>query len=75
LVEKDAAYIKSTAVLSIAAKLSIPWPLLGALGMQFPPVLNDFVYDQIASNRYKIFGKTMSCRLGDERFNERFISE
>jgi len=39
----------------------------------FPKFLRDFVYDIIARNRYKWFGKTDSCMLPPENWKERFL--
>lgn len=39
----------------------------------FPKFLRDFVYDIIARNRYKWFGKSVSCVLPPEKWKERFL--
>mmetsp|Transcript_37828 Transcript_37828/g.76484 ORF Transcript_37828/g.76484 Transcript_37828/m.76484 type:complete len:197 (-) Transcript_37828:360-950(-) len=75
LVEKDRAYVKSNAVLRIAQKLSNPFPFLGLFGFVLPGFGRDFVYDQVANNRYNLFGKSNSCRVSDERFDSRFIAD
>ncbi|KAI3970244.1 hypothetical protein MKX01_023891 [Papaver californicum] len=63
LVEKDRSYIKSEAVLKIMEYLNLPFPQL-ALFLQFVPLfLRDFVYDNIADNRYSIFGRSDSCDI------------
>ena len=38
-----------------------------------PKFLRDFVYDIIARNRYRWFGKTDSCMLPPENWKERFL--
>jgi predicted DCC family thiol-disulfide oxidoreductase YuxK len=38
-----------------------------------PKILRDFVYDIVARNRYKWFGKTDSCMLPPENWKERFL--
>ena len=38
-----------------------------------PKGLRDFVYDIIARNRYKWFGKTDSCMLPPEKWKEQFL--
>ena len=40
-------YIKSHAVLRIAWRLNIPWPLLSALAYPIPGFVRDAVYDQV----------------------------
>ncbi|XP_039060923.1 DCC family protein At1g52590, chloroplastic-like [Hibiscus syriacus] len=63
LVEKDRSYIKSEAVLKIIEYLELPFPRL-AFFMQFIPLLvRDFMYDNIANNRYAIFGYLTSCKI------------
>lgn len=74
LVEEGLCHIKSDAILRIAQGLNLPLAALGSLTLQVPGVLRDAAYDQIAKNRYSLFGKTESTRATDERFAERFIS-
>ncbi|PSC76509.1 DCC family chloroplastic [Micractinium conductrix] len=75
LVERHASHTKSAAVLRIAAGLQAPLPLVSAaLDFTFPQFFKDAVYDQIADNRYSLFGRTSACRLSDPRFEERFVS-
>ncbi|KAI3982100.1 hypothetical protein MKX01_019006 [Papaver californicum] len=63
LVEKDRSYIKSEAVLKIMENLNLPFPQL-ALFLQFVPLfLRDSVYDNVANNRYNIFGRSVSCDI------------
>lgn len=57
-----AYYIKSSAALEISKKLSGLWPLM-SLFLFLPTGFRDFVYDFIAKNRYKWFGKQESCML------------
>eukprot|EP00227_Mantoniella_beaufortii_P007884 CAMPEP_0197575664 /NCGR_PEP_ID=MMETSP1326-20131121/988_1 /TAXON_ID=1155430 /ORGANISM="Genus nov. species nov., Strain RCC2288" /LENGTH=197 /DNA_ID=CAMNT_0043138473 /DNA_START=253 /DNA_END=846 /DNA_ORIENTATION=+ len=79
LIEENKAYVKSDAVLRIATYLDAPLlpPLLplagGVIGPLFPQFFRDAVYDLVADNRYDLLGKQDSCRLGDDRFDERFV--
>ena len=60
--DKSGAYQRSTAVLRAAAKLGGIWSL--SLGLLIiPRPIRDWVYNWIARNRYKWFGKRDSCRL------------
>ena len=72
LVKNGKAYQKSTAVLHICKKLIFPFPLLFAL-IVIPRVLRDTVYDFIAANRYKWFGKKDACRIPTPELQERFL--
>ncbi|KAF9615723.1 hypothetical protein IFM89_026138 [Coptis chinensis] len=63
LVEKDRSYIKSDAVLKIMEYINLPFPQL-AFFLQFIPLfVRDFVYENVANNRYTIFGRSESCEL------------
>ena len=74
LVEENGAYVKSDAVLRIATYLENPaLPAAAAFGMLFPNVIRDAVYDLVADNRYEVLGMKDECRLGDDRFEDRFV--
>ncbi|XP_050234182.1 DCC family protein At1g52590, chloroplastic [Mercurialis annua] len=63
LVEKNRSYIKSAAVLKIMEYIDLPFPQL-AFFLQFVPLfIKDFVYDNVANNRYTIFGRSESCEI------------
>ncbi|KAF8026747.1 hypothetical protein BT93_F3276 [Corymbia citriodora subsp. variegata] len=63
LVEKERSYIKSDAVLKIMEYIDLPFPQL-AFFLQFVPIfLRDFLYDNVANNRYAFFGRSESCEI------------
>jgi predicted DCC family thiol-disulfide oxidoreductase YuxK len=64
---------KSTAALLIARKLGGAFILFYPL-IFLPLSFRDFVYDIIASNRYKLFGKKDSCRIPSAKDRERFLN-
>lgn len=64
-------YTRSAAALRIAWRLRFPIPLL-AVGFLIPPFVRDGIYDLIARNRYKWFGKRESCYVPDEALKQRF---
>ncbi|WP_417882091.1 thiol-disulfide oxidoreductase DCC family protein [Xanthomarina gelatinilytica] len=64
---------KSTAVLKIAGKLGFPRNLLQVL-LVIPPVIRNWVYDYIAENRYKWFGKQNECMIPTENLKARFLN-
>ena len=72
LIEQGKLYQKSTAVLKICQKLSGLYPLL-YLYIIIPRPLRDLVYDLIAQNRYKWFGKRSHCRIPTPELKERFL--
>jgi predicted DCC family thiol-disulfide oxidoreductase YuxK len=50
-------------------------PLLGSAGFLAPSFFRDAVYDVIAANRYRVFGRADACRLSDGRFEQRFVPD
>lgn len=72
LIEPEKAWYKSTAVLRIARKLPGAWPLLYVL-VAIPRFIRDPVYNFVARNRYKWFGKQEECRQPAPQLKERFI--
>merc|ERR1712070_354772 len=73
LVEEDRAHIKSDAVVQIAAKLKMPFPVLVPFATFFPQPFLNGVYDFVADNRYRLLGQEDSCRLSDPSFDSRFL--
>lgn len=73
LIEPQIAYYtKSDAALTIAKSLSGGWPLLGIF-MGLPKGLRDSVYDWVARNRYKWFGRKDSCMIPTEAEKGKFL--
>src|SRR5262245_66675707 len=60
VVDGDRVYIKSDAALYVARRLPFPWPLLGVFGI-LPRGWRDALYNIVARNRYKWFGKKTAC--------------
>jgi predicted DCC family thiol-disulfide oxidoreductase YuxK len=60
LYENGKIYTRSTAALRVARKLCGAWPLL-YIFMLIPPPIRNAVYNIIARNRYKWFGRSESC--------------
>ena len=72
LVENKKVYTKSSAALRIARKLSGLWPLFFVL-LIIPRFIRDGVYDFIAKNRYKWFGKKEQCIIPTPGLREKFL--
>ncbi len=72
LIVGDKIYIKSTAALMVCKELNsfikILYPFI-----ILPALFRDFVYDVIAKNRYKLFGRMESCRIPTEAEKEKFL--
>lgn len=72
LQEAGRSYVKSTAILRIFRKLSGLWPLLYLL-VVVPKPLRDAVYGWIGKRRYKLFGRTATCRIPSEQERHLFL--
>ena len=72
LISNKKAFTKSSAALHIAKDLSAAWPLLYSF-MVFPKFIRNAVYDFIAKNRYKWFGKKDSCMIPTPELKAKFL--
>lgn len=72
LLEGDRVYTKSTGALRIARKLQFPFNLF-YIFIMVPPFIRDAVYNYIAKNRYKWFGKEEACWVPTPELKERFV--
>lgn len=72
LLQGDEVFTKSSAALRIAKQLKFPYPLLYVF-IILPPFLRDAVYNLIARNRYKWWGKRDSCRMPTPELQSRFV--
>jgi predicted DCC family thiol-disulfide oxidoreductase YuxK len=72
LLENEKIYLKSSAALRVCRNLTGMWKILTVLRF-IPPFLRDILYDIVAANRYKWFGKTESCMLPSPEWNKRFL--
>lgn len=62
LYDKGKVFYRSTAALKVAGKLGGFWQLL-YIFILVPAFIRNGVYDFIAKNRYKWFGKFDSCKI------------
>jgi predicted DCC family thiol-disulfide oxidoreductase YuxK len=73
LIEPGVAYYqKSTAALEISKELSGGYSFLSYLSI-FPEVIRDGIYDLIANNRYKWFGKKDACMIPTPELKAKFL--
>ncbi|UAY52491.1 thiol-disulfide oxidoreductase DCC family protein [Ferruginibacter albus] len=72
LLQDDKAYTQSTAALKVAAQIKGAWKLL-AVFLIVPKFIRDGVYDWIARNRYKWFGKQNECMIPTPELKARFL--
>jgi predicted DCC family thiol-disulfide oxidoreductase YuxK len=72
LIENDTVYVKSSAALRVSRKLSGAWPLMYGF-IIVPTFIRNGVYDYIAKNRYKWYGKKDSCMIPTPELKNKFL--
>ncbi len=72
LLEAGKCYVKSDAALHVAKHLDGLWKL-SYVFMIVPKFLRDPMYDLIARNRYRWFGKKDVCWIPNEKWKARFL--
>ena len=71
LLEDGKLYTKSSSALRVAKKLKGIWPLLYGF-IIFPKFIRDWVYDLVAKNRYKWWGKQETCWVPTPALKNKF---
>ena len=69
---KGKVYVKSGAVLKLMQILGGVYKL-SVVGWLVPRFVRDVIYDYIARNRYKWFGKKETCMIPTEAVRKRFL--
>ena len=72
LVRGDRIFLRSDAPLEIVRYLGGAWPLLYGLRI-IPRFLRDAIYNWIARNRYRWFGRREACMLPRPEWKARFL--
>jgi predicted DCC family thiol-disulfide oxidoreductase YuxK len=73
LIEHRQVYTGSTGTLRVAKKLNGFWPLLFAF-IIVPKFIRDRIYNWVAKNRYKWFGKKDTCMIPTPELRARFLN-
>ena len=73
LIDQGTIYLGSTAALKIGQTLNFPWSILCYAGFLVPAFARDWVYKQIALNRYQWFGKSDVCMIPTASLKSRFL--
>jgi predicted DCC family thiol-disulfide oxidoreductase YuxK len=68
-----AYYYKSEAALKIAAKLDSFYSMLVVVFKILPTAFSDFIYDWIARNRYRWFGRKDNCMIPTPELKSKFL--
>jgi len=72
LIQNNIAFTKSTAALKVAHQLKGFSKILSVF-IIIPPFLRDPIYNLIASNRLKWFGRQESCLVPNDTISSRFL--
>ena len=72
LLEDGRVWVKSDGSIRIFAGLGFPWSM-AILGKALPRGLRDRLYDIIARNRLRWFGRREACFLPDPQYADRFL--
>ena len=72
LIDNGKAYTQSSASIRICKYLDGGWKVFYVL-IIFPKFLRDFVYNIIARNRYKWYGKKEECMVPHDDIRKRFL--
>jgi predicted DCC family thiol-disulfide oxidoreductase YuxK len=72
LLEEGKVFVKSTAAIRLSRHLSGLWPVLRLL-LIIPRPIRDLVYDWVARNRYRWFGKQETCWIPTPELRARFV--
>lgn len=74
LIENNRIYTRSTAALRIVKRLRRLWPAL-YIFILIPRFIRDPIYDFVAKNRYRWFGKRSTCFIPDKDMNHKFLDQ
>jgi predicted DCC family thiol-disulfide oxidoreductase YuxK len=72
LIADGTAFFKSEATIGMTQRLGLPWSLAAGLRV-IPEALRDRVYDWVARNRFRVFGRRSACYRPDARYGARFL--
>lgn len=72
LLDGEKLYMRSTAALQVARYMPGAYKLLYGF-IIVPKFIRDFVYNVIATNRYKWFGQSESCRIPTPELKAKFL--
>jgi predicted DCC family thiol-disulfide oxidoreductase YuxK len=73
LIDHGTIYLGSTAALKIGQTLNFPWSVLCYARFLVPAFARDWIYKQIALNRYQWFGKRAVCMVPTANLKSRFL--
>lgn len=72
LIQDGVASTRSDAALKIASRLAQPWPLCRIFQL-LPRFLRDAIYNFVARNRHRWFGRRETCWMPGPEIRKRFL--
>jgi predicted DCC family thiol-disulfide oxidoreductase YuxK len=69
---KGSAFTRMDTIIAICDQLGWPWRAIRVLNI-LPRRLRDWLYDQVARNRYTLFGKKDSCAVPSAELRSRIV--
>lgn len=73
VIRDNKLYYKAKAVRIITLTLGFPYTVINIFGKILPIGFQNWIYDFIAKNRYKWFGKTNDCWLPSPLLKRKFL--
>jgi len=73
LIADGRASAKLEAVAGVLEHLGEPWRLAARFMLRFPRPLRDWLYDRVARNRYRLFGRYDACVVPGPEWRERML--
>jgi predicted DCC family thiol-disulfide oxidoreductase YuxK len=73
LIEDGLAFFKSTGSIRIFERLGFPWSLASIFRL-LPFPLREHLYDWIARNRFRLFGRRDVCYVAEPGCEDRFLA-
>ncbi len=73
-IENGKVFTRSTAVLMVCKYLTGLWPLLYGF-IIVPKFIRDGIYNWVARNRYRWFGKKQECMIPTPEIQSKFLNE
>jgi predicted DCC family thiol-disulfide oxidoreductase YuxK len=73
-IENEKIYTRSTAALRVCTYLTGLWPLVYGF-IIVPKFIRDGIYNWVAKNRYRWFGKTKECMIPTPEIKAKFLNE
>jgi len=72
-VEDGVAYLRSEGFLRVVRHFRRPWQWLAVMRI-LPRALRDWIYDCIARNRFRLFGRRATCMVPTPEVRDRFLT-